>query len=115
MYTTTSHSHIRAALLLLCASAACEEAGPRVYTAQRYDANAGCLEEYAPLGLVQATELGATCAPVCLRLQDELYTSSVCAPYPVEASVESGADSPGCQAALAAESSCADVPADAGL
>jgi hypothetical protein len=118
MYMTTLESRFRAALLVVAASAGCEEAGPRVYTAQPYDASADCLDEYVPLGLVQATELGATCAPVCLRVADVLYTSSVCPPYPVEASVESGADSPGCRAALAAraaEISCADPPADAGL
>jgi hypothetical protein len=118
MYTTHLESRIRAALLLVAVSSGCEEAGPRVYTAQPYDASAGCLGEYAPLGLVQATELEATCTPVCLRVADELYTSSVCAPYPLEASVESGADSPGCRAALAAlaaEISCADRAADAGL
>jgi hypothetical protein len=118
MYTTTLESRLRTALLLIAASLGCEEAGPRVYTAQHYDPSAGCLDEYVPLGLVQATELDATCTPVCLRVADELYTSSVCPPYPAEASVESGADSPGCRAALAAlaaEIGCADAPADAGL
>ena len=79
---------------------ACSESGPRIYTAQLYR-RAGCLEPYAPLGLVQSSELDARCEPACLLLDGELYVSSVCSPYPTRASV-APAGSAGCAAALAA-------------
>jgi len=103
----------RAVLLGVCA-AACEDFGPRVYTAQLFQADPGCLEAFAPIGLVQAKDLGAECEPVCLRLGDALYVSTVCAPYPAEASLEA-ADAEECAAALAtldAGASCEEAGAD---
>jgi hypothetical protein len=92
----------------------CEEFGPHVYTAQRYRPDLGCLETYAPLGLVEAKDLGASCAPVCLSRDEELFVSTICPPYP--ATVEAS-DSEACAAALAAPS-CDDLegedPSDAG-
>jgi hypothetical protein len=79
----------------------CEQEGPRVYTAMPFDATQGCLGAYAPLGLVEADELPATCAPVCLLQSDALYVSTVCAPYPAEATVVSPSDSSDCESALA--------------
>jgi hypothetical protein len=87
--------------LLGASAAACEDFGPRVYTAQLYQADPGCLEAYVPIGLVQAKDLGSECEPVCLRLGDALHVSTVCAPYPAEASLET-ADAEECAAALAA-------------
>jgi hypothetical protein len=84
----------------------CDEFGPRVYTAQRYEPELGCLEAYAPLGLIEANEIGALCAPVCLSQDDALFVSTVCPPYPATASVEQP-ESEACAAALAA-SSCDD-------
>lgn len=78
---------------------ACDESGPRVYTAQAYDAEADCLEAYAPLGLVEADELPATCEPVCLE-GEALYVSTVCAPYPVTASQVTPEESTDCAKAL---------------
>jgi hypothetical protein len=91
---------LRLALLLAAGAAACEDFGPRVYTAQLFQAEPGCLDAYAPIGLVQARDLGSECEPVCLRLGDALYVSTVCAPYPAEASIE--ADTEECGAALTA-------------
>ncbi len=85
----------------------CDESGPRVYTAQRFSPEVACLEAYAPLGLVEAKDLGALCEPVCLSQDVELFVSSVCPPYPTEASLEA-ADAEGCAAALAAPS-CDDL------
>jgi hypothetical protein len=78
----------------------CKESGPRVYTAQAYRTDADCLDHYAPLGLVEAEELPSTCDPVCLRVGEQLYVSTVCEPYPSEAAPEP-ADSPECEKALA--------------
>ncbi len=85
----------------LGALAGCDESGPRVYTAQRHAVEAGCLEAYAPIGLVEAEALSALCAPVCLSLGEDLYVSTLCPPYPAEASIEPE-DSEGCTAALEA-------------
>ena len=74
--------------LTLVGLCACDESGPRVYTARLYRPDLGCLEEYAPLGLVEGGALSSQCEPVCLVLGDELYVSTVCPPYPAELSVE---------------------------
>jgi hypothetical protein len=60
-----------------------------------------CLGAYVPLGLVTAEELPATCDPVCLTRDGTLYVSTVCAPYPDEATLVSPADSTDCADALA--------------
>jgi hypothetical protein len=94
---------------------ACEEYGPRVYTAAPYRAELGCLDPYAPIGLVQARDLGSQCDAICLREGDTLYVSTVCAPYPAEATIEA-ADAGSCAAAvaaLAAEGYCKPAASDA--
>jgi hypothetical protein len=91
----------------------CDESGPRIYTAQPYRALLGCLDAYAPLSLVEARDVGALCDPVCLRLGASLYVSTVCAPYPGDATL-SPPDDPECAAALLAPS-CDALPADAGF
>jgi hypothetical protein len=105
-----------AAILGAVTALGCEESGPRVYTAQAYLAEAECLEQYAPIGLVEAEVLASTCDAVCLRLGAQLYVSAVCAPYPAEASLEEGQDSAECAAALEAfesELSCDSTDAGA--
>lgn len=82
---------------------ACSDTGPRVYTAQPYDADAQCLGEYESVGLVEADELPASCAPTCLDVSGSLYVSTLCAPYPDTATVVSAEESEDCAAALAAE------------
>jgi hypothetical protein len=81
-------------------AAGCEGDGPRVYTAQPFDATAMCLADYEPIGLVMATELPGTCDPVCLRLDTVLYLSTVCKPYPDTVVEETPDDSEECAAAL---------------
>lgn len=88
---------------LLASAGGCDEAGPRVYTAQRHSLETGCLETYAPIGLVEAEAVSSLCEPVCLLLGEDLYVSAVCPPYPAETGVEPE-DSEGCAAALAAPS-----------
>ena len=65
------------------------------------DTAADCLGPYAPLGLVEAEELPATCAPVCLTRDGTLYVSEVCAPYPAEATFVRSDESTECAGALA--------------
>jgi hypothetical protein len=97
------------ALVLACANieSGCDESGPRVFTAQRYRAEAGCLETYAPLALVEAEDVGSLCDPLCLSQNEELFVTTVCPPYPAEAVIEAP-DSAGCATALAAPS-CDDA------
>ena len=96
--------------------AACDEPGPRVYTAQLYRPELDCLEAYAPLGLVEGEALSSQCEPVCLALGEELYVSTVCPPYPAEVGLESP-ESELCGAALTAVASelACDAAEDAGL
>jgi hypothetical protein len=99
----------RAASIALLALSACDETGPRIYTAQAYDPEAACLEPYVPLGLVEADELRADCAATCLRGAQQLYVSTVCSPYPRDVVLETPEESPECAEALAsleAEASC---------
>lgn len=89
-----------ASLLLL---GACSDTGPRVYTAQPYDAEAGCLGEYEAIGIVEADDLPATCAPTCLSVSETLYVTTLCAPYPDLATVTTPSENEDCAAALQAE------------
>jgi hypothetical protein len=93
----------------------CDDTGPRVYTAQAYEPEGGCVEDYVPVGLVQADGLFATCDPVCLQIGAVLYVSLVCPPYPATATLVSPEDSQECQAALTAamDGSSCDTPPDA--
>jgi hypothetical protein len=74
-----------------------------------------------PLAIVYAGRLPAQCEPVCLRLNQQLYVSSVCPPYPERAQLERAEQSVECAAALAAlaaDQTCdaepPAAPADAG-
>jgi hypothetical protein len=84
-------------------SGGCAESGPRVFSAQRYRADLGCVEGYAALGLVEAEDVGAFCEPVCLSQNEELFVSTVCPPYPALASLEPP-ETLDCAAALVAPS-----------
>jgi hypothetical protein len=100
---------------------ACTEFGPRVYTAHPFLPDETCVAASVPIGIVQADELASTCAPVCLFLDETLYVSAVCAPYPARAASVAPEDSPECVSALAlleAEARCGDAPpepSDAGI
>jgi len=117
---TSSHRSTPARLWLqpgllawLVAGAGCDESGPRIYTAREYRALPGCLEGYAPLSLVEARDVSALCEPVCLRVAESLYVSTVCAPYPLEASLAEP-DEAECQAALDAPG-CDELAVDAAV
>lgn len=93
------------------ATAACLSEDPRyVYTAQRFDPAAGCLEDYAPVETVPGDTVLSTCPAACLTVDGEVYVSTVCPPLPDIASPLEPSD-PACQAALEAarrEVSCSD-------
>jgi hypothetical protein len=91
---------------------ACEEADVYVYTAQRYNADAACLEPYKPIEVVNGPG-GDLCAPSCLRVNGEIFVSRVCPPVPSNASLLRR-DAPECQVALALEGSCDDEEGDGG-
>jgi hypothetical protein len=95
-----NHRFPLAVCLLLVA---CSDAGPRVYTAQPYDADAQCLGDYEAIGLVEADDLSAACEAVCLGMAEGWFVSTVCAPYPDTATVLAPAESAECAAALVAE------------
>lgn len=98
-------------VITLCLLAACDESGPRVYTAKAYDREAHCLSADAPIGLVESEDLSATCEPVCIELEAGLYVSTVCPPYPAGSVLLNAKDSADCEAALTAlaeEAECAE-------
>lgn len=75
----------RLALLVLGAlvvAAACNEVQSYVFVARRYDPEAGCLEAYAAIDLVQGAGAGSRCAPTCFRYNGAVYTTRVCPPLP---------------------------------
>lgn len=82
---------------------ACSDVGPRVYTAEPYDPEGGCLGEYEAIGLVEADSLSASCEPVCLEWSGTLYVSTLCAPYPDLATQLSPEEDADCAAALLAD------------
>jgi hypothetical protein len=90
-------------LVALVLASACEDELARIYTARPYRVDADCLDTYVPIALVYAEELRPTCDPVCLLQDEQLYVSSVCAPYPDRAEVLTPEDSAECAAALAAQ------------
>ena len=89
-----------AALALL--GNACNEPGPRVYTARAYDRDARCLDPDEPIGLVEAEELRATCPPVCIELRAKLYVSTICPPFPADSVLLTANESADCGGALSA-------------
>jgi hypothetical protein len=95
----------------LGALAACEDADVVVYTAQRFNPEAGCLEPYKPIEVVSGPG-GELCSPLCLLVGADLYVSMVCPPVPANARLVPRS-SPECRAALAVDASCA-AEADAG-
>jgi hypothetical protein len=95
-----NHALSLAVTLLLVA---CSDAGPRVFTAQPYDAEAQCLGEYEGIGLVEADDLRAACDAVCLQLADGLFVSTLCPPFPDTATPLEPGESEACAAALVAE------------
>ncbi len=107
--------------------AACSEEGTAVYQARLYDRARDCLGPGTSIDVVTGREPTRICPVVCLvQKQGDggriVYTSTQCAPYPVEFDV-SGAE-PICAAAIAAHTrndtclsdggSSAPLPRDAG-
>ena len=103
MTLTPVQRHYSLAAIACLLLVACSETGPRVYTAQPYDAEATCLGEYEALGLVEADELPANCLPTCLAVSGAVYVSTLCPPYPDLATPLTAEESEDCAAALLAE------------
>lgn len=109
----------RALLLFgpLAVGAACAGADQYVYTARRYDADAGCLEPYASIGVITGDSVSSTCSPICFRLLDQTFTSTMCPPLPTLA-VALDAEAPECLAAASLfDGTCggdAGIPSDGG-
>jgi hypothetical protein len=99
---------------------ACSGPDARVYTARKYDAAAACIEGSIPVGVVHVESLPSTCDPVCMLVDDALYVSTVCAPYPARANLVGPEETADCGLAIAlleADARCTDdvlAPTDAG-
>lgn len=91
---------VNVAIGALLLAAACDASRPCVYTARLYHVEASCLDPYAPIGLVRADALDATCPGVCLEQDGQLYVSNVCPPFPSTAQVLDE-PTPTCEQALA--------------
>lgn len=81
---------------------ACNDDLARIYTARPYQADPGCVDSYVPLAVVYAERLRATCVPTCLLQDEQLYVSSLCAPYPERAEILAPGEDADCTAALEA-------------
>lgn len=81
-------------------ASACDDTVPSVYTARAYEPAGNCLDDYSSVGLVDNARLSALCPPTCLQVGADLYVSTVCGPYPDEATVVLPMDSQDCVAAL---------------
>lgn len=81
---------------------ACSDAKVYVYTAQKWNPAASCLEEYVPIETVDGDGADSTCPAACLSVGDDLYVSTLCPPLPANATPVPATD-PVCKEALAAE------------
>lgn len=91
----------RAAILLVpfAIAAACKGSDTYVYSARRYVADAGCLEAYKSIDLVNGDSVSSKCAPNCFSYGGQTYTSTVCPPIP-ELATALDPESPECKAAV---------------
>lgn len=96
----------------LAAAAACESADSYVYTAQRFDAAAACLEPYRAVEVVEGPGVAATCPASCLTVGVEVFVTTMCPPLPTIAT-ELALDDEACVAARGAlGTTCGKEPAD---
>jgi hypothetical protein len=119
---TTSLLFRRAAALVAVLSlagaaatfAACLSFDSYVYTAEKYDPTADCVEEYAPVEVIKGSGAGAFCPPTCLTVGRDLYVTTMCPPLPTIATAVA-ADASDCIAAraAAAKGTCNTVEAGA--
>jgi hypothetical protein len=100
-----------AVLLLVAAAASCEDQRSYVYSAQKFEADKGCLDTYTTVEVVQGAGANATCAPTCMSVGDSVFVSTMCPPLPAVATALPTDASP-CLEALDAEvqeASCANA------
>jgi hypothetical protein len=95
-------------------AAACHDPDVYVYTARRYDPAQKCLDPYTAIDQMNGTSVSSKCLPNCFELKNDVYTSHVCPPLPLEA-VPLDAEAPECKAAIAAYAhTCGADAGDAG-
>ena len=102
-------------LVLGALVAACVGEEKYVYSARRYDAEAACLDPYAPVETVPGEGAGSRCPASCLTAGGEVYVTTMCPPLPAIAEAVP-ADAKECVAALAASKTgrtCGAASADA--
>jgi hypothetical protein len=85
--------------------AACDAGGAYLYTGHEYEPQRDCVTDLLALDVLEGTDPGASCSPLCLAGKDfdgavQVYASTMCGPPPPGADV-SGSD-PDCKPALAA-------------
>lgn len=86
---------------LLCAG--CDTSSAHVFVARYLEPDAGCLDPYAAIDVIDGTGSGSGCAPRCLAGTQSVFVSTDCPPFPIGYDVSDEAQtSPTCQAALAA-------------
>jgi hypothetical protein len=90
-----------AAAMALLAGGACLAAESYVYTAQKYDPTADCVNASKPIEVVKGSGASATCPAACLMVGEDLYVSTLCPPLPTIATAVDR-DAGDCVAALAA-------------
>ncbi len=103
------------ALLAAAAMVACIATDSYLYSAQKYDPAGDCLTGAKAIEVVQGSGASAKCPVTCLMVGEDLYVSTLCAPFPTIATVVD-ADAGTCIAALAAaaKGGTCDNPADGG-
>jgi hypothetical protein len=106
----TAATLLTATTLGAASLAACLRTESYVYTAQRYDPGADCVESSTPVELVDGPGVGTLCPAMCLTVGSDLYVSTMCPPLPViaMATAEGEGDCTAALAALAQGASCDD-------
>ncbi|MBX3209818.1 MAG: hypothetical protein KF764_32600 [Labilithrix sp.] len=99
--------------LALVAAAACEGAGSYVFTAQRFDASAACLEPYRAVEVVEGPGVAATCPASCLTVGAEVFVTTMCPPLPTIATELAEGDEACVAARAALGTTCGEEPATA--
>jgi len=87
------------ASIVVAVFAACDGEQRYVYSAQRFDPVAGCLDVYKPVETVPGEGVSINCRVTCLTVGADTYLSTLCPPVP-DIATETDAQTPECQAAL---------------
>jgi hypothetical protein len=97
-----------AAAAALTLAACDDDVRSHIYSGEAFDTTLGCLEPLQSIDVVEGPAPGGTCAPTCiLSLPDDadpqqVFVSSMCAPYPLYPYDSDAGSDPRCVAAIAA-------------